>query len=604
MNVGGRDPHSPLPVKATTILSAQCVRLPRIARTHVWEQMFADRERGTMSTPSSTQNASLSSDGTRTEAPWWQSGVLYQIYPRSFVDSNGDGVGDIPGITSQLDYLHWLGVDGIWLSPITVSPNKDWGYDVADFYDIDPELGTIADLDELVAEAKSRNIRILMDLVPNHSSDKCAWFVEAAASKDSEKRDWYVWADPAADGGPPNNWLAHFGGPAWTLHEPTGQYFMHNFLPEQPDFNWWSDGVRDEFDAILRFWMDRGVAGFRIDVCHGIVHDHELRDNPPRTVLTGSHEDHWPQLRMYNINRPEVHDVIRRWRKIADEYDGGVLLGETNPESLEELALYYGNGHDELHLAFNFPFAHAGLEADSLREIVEEMKRMMPADSWPVWTLSNHDISRVATRWFSDEEDRASVERKIRCALAIIFSLRGTPVLYYGDEIAMEDVAVPNDALLDPCGIRALAGDELQNGRDPERTPMQWNDSPGAGFTTQGAIPWLPIGDTARISVAAQREDDSSVLNYCHTLIRVRRDNQDLHLGSYEALDSIPGVWLWKRGETILAAVNTNDVEISVELPFSALELLRSAGTDLSPTPATTVRVGVNECVLLIADGS
>src|SRR5689334_4537025 len=283
---------------------------------------------------------------------WWRNAVVYQIYPRSFADTTGDGVGDLRGIVEHLDHLEWLGVDAIWLNPVTVSPDADWGYDVSDYTAVQPALGTMADLDTLLDEATRRELRVLLDLVPNHTSIEHPWFVDARSSRASAYRDWYVWADPKPDGSAPNNWVSSFGGPAWTLDDASGQYYLHNFLPEQPDLNWWNDDVCAAFDEILAFWFDRGIAGFRIDVCHMIIKDAELRDNPPARADDHAMAEFVRQEPVYNANRPEVHDIIRRWRHLADTYDPPrVLIGETNVEDLELMARYYGRGDDELHLA-------------------------------------------------------------------------------------------------------------------------------------------------------------------------------------------------------------------------------------------------------------
>ena len=315
-----------------------------------------------------------------TAPTWWRDGVLYQIYPRSFADSDGDGIGDLRGILARLDHLEWLGVDGIWLNPTMPSPNDDWGYDVSDYRAVHPDLGTLADLDALVAAAGERGIVVLLDLVPNHTSDRHEWFADAASGRDARRRDFYVWADPRPDGSPPNNWRSNFGGSAWQLHAPTGQYYLSNFLPSQPDLNWWNDDVREEFDDVLRFWFARGIAGFRIDVCHAIVKDRELRDDPAATP-----DDH-PLIRKrghkqaFSMNRPEVHDVLRRWRALADGQDPQrILVGETYVLDLDGLMPYYGQGEDELQLAFNFLFVHSELEADSLRAIVEGVEEKLPA---------------------------------------------------------------------------------------------------------------------------------------------------------------------------------------------------------------------------------
>ena len=342
------------------------------------------------------------------DEPWWKTAVLYQVYLRSFADADGDGVGDLRGLIGHLDHLEWLGVDGLWLSPVTPSPNADWGYDVSDFRAVHPDFGTLDDLDRLVAEAGRRGIRILLDLVPNHTSDEHPWFLEAASSRLAERRDWYVWADAKPDGSPPNNWVSSFGGPAWTLHPDTGQYFLHNHLERQPDLNWWNDEVRDAFDGILRFWLDRGVAGFRIDVCNIIIKDADLRDNPPATEDDDFEAQMFGQRPVYNANRPEVHEVIRRWRALTETYPGGgVLIGET-PVPVDDLVSYYGSG-DELHLAFNFPFISAPFDAPALRAVVEATEAALPAGAWPAWTGSNHDMFRFPTRWAGDDPRRARV---------------------------------------------------------------------------------------------------------------------------------------------------------------------------------------------------
>ena len=331
---------------------------------------------------------------------WWHGGVFYQIYPRSYADSNGDGVGDLLGIVAKLGHLESLGITAVWLSPVTRSPNRDWGYDVSDYRDIDPSFGTLDDLDTLVREAAARGIRILMDLVPNHTSDQHAWFVDALSGRGSTYRDYYVWADPKPDGGLPNNWASIFGGPAWEFDEASGQYFLHNFEAAQPDLNWWNEDVRREFDDIVRFWWDRGVAGFRIDVCNMMIKDKELRDNPPATEDDPLDQQFMGQRAVYNTDRPEAHDILRRWRAIADTYEPErLLIGETNVERLPVLAEFYGDGHDELHGGFNFVFINAPLEADALRSVVEDTEAILPEGAWPIWTGSNHDVSRLATRW-------------------------------------------------------------------------------------------------------------------------------------------------------------------------------------------------------------
>ena len=486
---------------------------------------------------------------------WWREGVIYQVYPRSFQDSNGDGIGDLRGVIDRLDYLQWLGVDAIWLNPITVSPDADLGYDVADYCGVQPVFGDLATADALITEAAKRDIKIVLDIVPNHSSDRHPWFIDARSSRAAAHRDWYVWADRKPDGSPPNNWLSAFGGPAWTLDANTGQYYLHNFLPEQPDLNWWNPAVRDAFDEIYRFWFDRGVAGFRIDVAQGIVKDRELRDNPPATADDAPQVQLHGQRAIYNMERPEVHDVLRRWRSLANGYSPPrVLIGETYVLDIRSMGRFYGQG-DQLHLAFNFTYVHVPFEATALARVVAESEAVIPAGGWPVWTISNHDVPRVMSRWAVGDE------RKLRLALLSLLTLRGTPVLYYGDEIGMPNTPLRKSDLQDPLGKRYWPA---PRGRDPERTPMHWTDAPGGGFTKPAARPWLPLGDVASRNVEDQRRDPSSTLNFVRDLIAARRVRPELRSGSYMALSSATGVWAWQRGRDTSIALNLSDERASV----------------------------------------
>jgi alpha-glucosidase len=484
---------------------------------------------------------------------WWRDGVLYQIYPRSYADTNADGVGDLPGIAQHLDHLEWLGVDGIWLNPTMPSPNDDWGYDVSDYCGVHPALGTLADLDALVDQAGQRGIRVLLDLVPNHSSDQHPWFVDARSSRDSEHRDWYVWVDGTPDT-PPNNWRNSFDPrrSAWTWDDTTGQWYLNQFLPSQPDLNWWNPKVRDAFDDILRFWFDRGIAGFRIDVAHSIVKDKLLRDNPPATK-----EDHWyvqlAGLRpVYNACRPEVHDVLRRWHGVATSYDPHrILVGETYVLDPQRLAEFYGAG-DELDLAFNFLFLHADFDAAALREAIEHAERLLPGHAWPVWTGGNHDNHRWPTRWCGDDP------LKVRAGMVMLMSLRGTPFVYYGDEIGMPDTPIPDDRVLDPVG--RYHGPRV--GRDAERTPMPWNADlrRGAGFSAPGVEPWLPYGAVAACNVADQRDDPTSMLTLTRDLIALRRAEPALRRGAYRTRpESDATLWAWDRGDGLTVAINFSD---------------------------------------------
>jgi alpha-glucosidase len=478
---------------------------------------------------------------------WWREGVIYQVYVRSFADSNGDGVGDLAGITGRLDHLAWLGVDGLWLTPITVSPDSDWGYDVSDYCAVQPVLGTLEDLDTLVAEAGTRGIRVMLDLVPNHTSDRHPWFVDARSSRSSPHRSWYVWADGRPGGGPPNNWLSSFGGPAWTFDEGAGQWYLHNFLPTQPDLNWWNEEVRDAFDGILRFWFDRGVAGFRIDVSHMIVKDADLRDNPPAEPSDHPYVRAHGQRKVYNAERPEAHDVFRRWRALADGYDPPrVLLGETYVLDVTRLACFYGAA-DELHLAGNFVFLHAPFTAAGLRGVVEATEAALAHPAWPVWANSTHDLPRFPTRWCDGRGDAT------RCGLMMLLTLRGTPVLYYGDELGLPDTDVGAAPRRDPVG------------RDPCRTPMPWNPGPGAGFTAPGVTPWLPLGGAAAVNVEGQQADPGSILHLCRDLIALRRDSADLRTGDYATLPTADGLWAWRRGSATAVALNLSDTAGAVE---------------------------------------
>jgi alpha-glucosidase len=476
-----------------------------------------------------------------TAARWWQGAVLYQLYVRSWRDSDGDGYGDLGGLIDNLDYLAWLGVDGIWLSPTMPSPDDDWGYDVSDYVGVHPELGTLAQLDELIAEAGRRGLRVLLDLVPNHSSSAHPWFVAAAGDPGSEYRDYYVWADPKPDGAPPNNWVDFTGHPAWTLEETSGQYYLHNFLPSQPDLNWWNPAVHTEFAEILRFWFDRGVAGFRIDVAHGLYKDAQLRDNPQQTErseLAGR----FGLLPKYNANRPQTHQVYRDWRQLADGYpQPRLLLGETWVPDASQLASYYGDD-DQLQLGFNFPFVFTPFEAAGLAGTVAATLAALTGPACPVWMGSNHDVGRFPSRWCGGDP------RQARLALLILGTLPGTSVLYYGDELGMTDVDVPPELRRDQMSADPAAS---RDNRDRARTPLRWDDSDGAGFTKPGVTPWLPFGQDAGQTVAAQRDDPESLLSWCRAVLALRRQELRLPDGgqpAYRELASADGVWDYQVG--------------------------------------------------------
>ncbi|HEV2240691.1 MAG TPA: alpha-amylase family glycosyl hydrolase [Streptosporangiaceae bacterium] len=506
---------------------------------------------------------------------WWHGAVLYQLYVRSWLDTDGDGYGDLNGVIAGLDYLSWLGVDGVWLSPTMPSPDQDWGYDVSDYLSVHPELGTLDDLDRLVAEAGARGMRVLLDLVPNHTSSAHPWFVDAAGGRDAAHRDYYVWADPAPDGGPPNNWLDATGHPAWAWHEPTGQYYLHNFLDSQPDLNWWEPAVHAEFREILGFWFDRGVAGFRIDVAQGLYKDAELRDNPPAEAPNPL-EGRFGQRPVYSANRPESHAVFRDWRRIAEGYrPPRLLLGETWVD-LAALAGFYGHG-DELQLGFNFPFVFARFAARELSAVVGDTLEILPAGATPVWTASNHDVGRFPTRWCGGDE------RKIRLALLVLATLPGTTVLYYGDEIGMTDVAVPPELRRDKM-TRDVSG---RWNRDRGRTPMQWEDSPSGGFTADGVKPWLPVGDASARNVADQRQDPASVLAFCRRLLALRRAELAGRDAGYEFVPSAEGLWAYRVGGLTVAA-NLSDAPVDAPDSLAGEVLLSTT----SGAPSATGVIG------------
>ncbi len=474
-------------------------------------------------------------------SPWWQGGVIYQIYVRSWYDHDRKGYGDLVGVIDKLDYLAWLGIDGIWLSPTMPSPDEDWGYDVSDYFGVQPDFGSLSDLDRLTAEAREHGLAVLLDLVPNHTSSQHPWFIDARSSRQAQHRDWYVWVDPPPDGSLPNNWLDSTGLPAWTLDPGSGQYYLHNFLATQPDLNWWNPAVRDAFEEVLRFWFDRGVSGFRIDVAHALYHDAQRRDNPPGEVRADAR---FGQDEIYSKNRPEVHEVFRRWRRIGEEYTPArLLLGETFVLDLDRLRGFYGD-NDELQLAFNFSFVFSDFSAPALRAVVAGTLERLPAGACPVWTGSNHDVSRFTTRWCQGDD------RKIRLALMILCTLPGTVVLYYGDEIGMVDVE------MDPVDRRDRMTSQAQGRfhRDDARSPMQWSPAEGAGFTQPDVRPWLPFGDNRGRNVADQAQDRSSVLSLCRELLELRHQHLHPGIAAYEELPAADEQWVYRSGDLLVAA--------------------------------------------------
>jgi len=474
---------------------------------------------------------------------WWQRGVIYQIYPRSFMDSNGDGVGDLDGIRQKLDYLEWLGVDVIWISPIFPSPMADFGYDVSNYIDIDPMFGTLAECDALLADVHARGMKLLLDYVPNHTSDRHPWFADSRSSRKSAKRDWYIWRDPLPGGGPPNNWRANFGGGAWEWDEKTEQYYYHAFLKEQPDLNWRNPEVQQAMLDVLRFWLDRGVDGFRVDVMHHLVKDKEFRDNPRNPNFRPGMSPYRELMTTYTADLPEVQEIVAMMRNVVEEYDDRMIVGEIYLP-VERLMAYYGASGKGAHLPFNFQLIRLPWKAKEIAAAIERYEALLPSYAWPNWVLGNHDKPRTASRVGAAQA---------RVAALLLLTLRGTPTLYYGDEIGMHDVPISADQVQDPFE-KNVPG--LGLGRDPVRTPMQWTNAESAGFTT--GKPWLPIADDFKsVNVAALHDQAASILSLYHRLIELRRSEPALSVGEFAPLPADDDLiaYVRKAGERRLLIV-------------------------------------------------
>jgi alpha-glucosidase len=458
----------------------------------------------------------------RNAARWWQRGVIYHIYPRSFMDSNSDGVGDLVGITHRLDYLQWLGVDALWLSPIFPSPMADFGYDVADYTHIDPLFGTLADFDQLVTEAHRRQLKVLLDYIPNHTSDQHPWFVASRSSRHHPQRDWYLWHDPAPDGGPPNNWGSVFGGSAWAWDTATRQYYYHAYLKEQPDLNWRHPAVQAAMLDVLRFWLDRGVDGFRVDALRQLIKDDQWRDNPPNPTYHPTQGPYQALVPLYTTDRPALLDVVAMMRRTVDAYEARVLLGELYLP-IERLVVYYGVEGSGVHLPGNFHLIQVPWQARQIATLIDTYEAALPAKGWPNWVLGNHDKSRLASRLGPAQAHVAAM---------LLLTLRGTPILYYGDELGMCDGIIPPECVQDPWEKRVPG---LGLGRDPARTPMLWDTSPNAGFTT--GTPWLPLAAKAQaMNVAVARDNPTSMLTLYRRLLALRRATPALTIGAYVPL--------------------------------------------------------------------
>jgi alpha-glucosidase len=506
----------------------------------------------------SVSNAATDAEGHQ----WWQHAVFCEIYPRSYADSNNDGIGDLNGVDAKLDYLHWLGVDAVWLTPMYPSPQADFGYDVSDYENVNPDYGTLSDMDRLIANGKDKNIRFILDFVMNHTSDQHQWFLESASSRNNPKRDWYIWRDGKGPANPPNNWNSTFGGPAWKFDPKTSQWYYHFFYPQQPDLNWRNPEVRSAMFDVTRWWYKRGIAGFRLDAVDTLYEDPGLKDNP---VLPGKNVYGDPNERdQYNEGFPEVHPTLKELRKVADEYNA-VLIGESYTGNAAELKRFYGDHSDELQMPMDFMFTL--VNKVSAPEFRKQIAAVDSADGWPIYVLSNHDIRRVYDRYGDGKHN----DQIAKLMATLYLTLRGTPIMYYGEEIGMEN----NDPkrkedVKDPIG---RLGWPKEKGRDGERTPMQWTPGTNAGFST--ATPWNPVGPRYKnYNVETEKADPNSILNYYHNVLALRHTNKALLEGKYTALnENDPNVLAYVRGykdENVLVVLNMSKSPQKVNLGLAS----------------------------------
>jgi alpha-glucosidase len=523
---------------------------------------------------------------------WWQKAVIYQIYPRSFYDGDGDGVGDLPGLLHKLSYIRRLGVDAIWLSPVFKSPMIDFGYDISDYCAIDPLFGTMAEFDAVLGEAHRLGIKVILDLVPNHTSSEHPWFRSSRASRTSELRDWYIWRDPAADGGPPNNWLSAFGGSGWELDAQTGQYYYHTFLTCQPDLNWRNPKVREAIKDVVRFWFAKGVDGFRIDALWYLLKDEHFRDNPPNPdYREGQPPDH-RLLPLYTTDLPEIHEVIADLRRVSDAHGDRLLIGEIYLPPAK-LVAYYGKDLEGVHLPFNFSLLSAPWHARTLSTLVDEYEGALPPGSWPNWVLGNHDRPRIASRVGAAQA---------RVAAMLLLTLRGTPTIYNGDELGMPMAEIAPERVRDPFE-KNVPG--LGLGRDGARSPIPWNDGAHAGFSA--VEPWCPlIKEWQTTNVAGLEEDPASILSLHRRLLALRKQYAALSVGSYHALFAKGDILLYRRkhqSTSILVALNLGSDPESLEVPDCAGSLLLSTYGDRAPEPCQrNIDLRPNEGVIVLEE--
>jgi len=478
---------------------------------------------------------------------WWRDGVIYQVYPRSFQDSGADGVGDLRGILARLDYLVALGVDAVWVSPFYPSPMADFGYDVANYTDVDPLFGTLADFDALLAGVHERGLKLILDFVPNHTSDQHPWFLASRSAKTDPKRDWYLWRDAAPDGGPPNNWMSNFGGSAWTWDEATKQFYYHSFLTQQPDLNWRNPAVREAMYGAMRFWLDKGVDGFRMDVLWLLIKDDQFRSNPLNPEYRGGNT-FWSIEPRYTANQQETQAIVREMRTLLDEYSERVLIGEIYLP-IKELVSYYGPSADTVphlmgaQMPFNFHLILSSWQADVIAQLIRDYEAALPLGAWPNWVLGNHDQKRLASRIGAEQA---------RVAAVLLLTLRGTPTMYYGDELGMLDARIAPEDVHDPAEKNQPG---IGQGRDPERSPMLWENHENAGFTAAGVKTWLPlVWDWPRYTVETESFDQRSVLSLYRKLVAMRRERPTLHAGSVSNVRANDGVLSYTRlsGDTRL----------------------------------------------------
>lgn len=527
---------------------------------------------------------------------WWRDGVIYQIYPRSFADSSGDGVGDLNGITQRLDYLKELSVDALWLSPIYPSPDVDFGYDISDYQAIDPRYGSMADFDQLVQQAHARGIHIVLDLVLNHTSDQHAWFQASRASRDNAFRDYYIWRDPKSNGAPPNNWLSAFGGGGWQADPATGQSYFHMFYPAQPDLNWRNPAVRQAMLGVFRFWLDRGVDGFRLDVFNAYFKDSELANNPLKLWGRRPFER---MLHVNDIDQPEMMPLLAEVRQVLDLYPQRYAVGETFLGGPGSAAQYVGE--NKLHAAFDFDFLNCHWRPSDFVHAIQRWESELPAEAWPSYVLNNHDNPRSSTRYVRGEGDAL-----LKTAAALLLTQRGTPFLYYGEEIGLRDISLPRSQIQDPIGRRYWP---IYKGRDGCRAPMQWSAEQNAGFCPAGVKPWLPVhSDFPQRNVAVEQDDPASLFNFYRRLIRLRRESAALRLGMFIPLTFgtryVMGYLRQLPGETVLVALNFSrrkqKLVLGGMLAAAGWELLLSSHhTQLPVMPRGLLPLEGNEAMLL-----